>query len=539
MNKFWVFVAAVLSLIGIWTKECRALSVEGTTDKVSVKVMTSTDEINEKQALDVLVKFSMLNGWHIFAQNPGHIGRPTEVNWKLPEGYRLENVRWSKPKDFKKGKIIQHGYDTTAYYTATIVPTDRPERVQDLEVEIQWLACYEECIPEKMVRTLSLPITDLNLLPGNEWRNEMQTAQRSFETSDLPVDAPAYNLLLILVMAFAGGVILNFMPCIFPILTIKAISLVQGSIKPKQMRQEALLYTFGVVLSFLITAGILLFLRWQGEQVGWGFQLQSPLFVGIMLAVFIVVFLLLMDWIHLPNLFADKLGRVTASKKKISAFATGFFAVLIASPCTAPFMGIAIGYTLTQPTYVYFPVFIALALGYALPFALVGFFPKAVHKMLPRPGKWMAILKKIFAIPVLLTCLWLVWVLQSQLVLRSAAGGGTANLDWEAYNKAKVEKLVADGHAVFVDFTAKWCITCLANESLVLNSKDFEKLVKDKNILLFKADWTNDDPEITEALAAFGRNSVPLYVYYSGKDSGYVILPQLLTYKQVKSYLDK
>lgn len=534
MNRFFVIVLATLSLVFAFCRESRALVVEGTTDKVAVKVMTATDEINESQALDVLVKFTMRNGWHIFAENPGDIGRPTRVKWTLPEGYRLENVRWSMPKDFKKGKILQHGYDTTAYYSATIVPIDRPENVQNLKVEIDWLACREECVPEKMVRTLGLAVTDINLLPGNDWRNETELALRSFKTSDIPADAQTYNFLLIMFMAFVGGIILNFMPCIFPILTIKAISLVQGSIRPKEMRQEALLYTFGVVLSFGITAGILLLLRLQGEQVGWGFQLQSPLFVGIMLAIFIVVFLLLMDWIHLPPLFADKLGRVPASKKKISAFLTGFFAVLIASPCTAPFMGIAIGYTLTQPTYVYFPVFTALALGYALPFAMVGFFPKTVHKILPRPGKWMAVLKKIFAIPVLLTCFWLIWVLHSQLSVRNAPAG---NLVWEPYNKAKVEKLVADGHPVFVDFTAKWCITCLANESLVLYSPEFEKLAQSKKMLLFKADWTNDDPEITEALAAFGRNSVPLYVYYNGKDSGYVILPQLLTYKQLEHYI--
>ena len=537
MYKLFAIAMAGLSLVFASCRESQALAVEGTTDKVTVKVLTSTDEINETQALDVLVKFTMHNDWHIFAENPGSIGRPTEVKWRLPEGYRVENIRWSKPKDFKKGKIIQHGYDTTAYYSATIVPIDRPEKVQDLDVEVSWLACREECVPEKMVRTLSFAVTDVNLLPGTEWRNEEELALRSFKTADIPANAQAYNLLLIMIMAFTGGVILNFMPCIFPILTIKAISLVQGSIRPKEMRQEALLYMLGVVLSFLITAGILLLLRLQGEQVGWGFQLQSPLFVGVMLAIFIVVFLLLMDWIHLPPLFAYKLGRVTASKKKVSAFLTGFFAVLIASPCTAPFMGIAVGYTLTQPPYVYFPVFTALALGYALPFALVGFFPKTIHRILPRPGKWMAILKKIFAVPVFLTCLWLVWVLHSQLVIRNASSAGT--MVWEAYNKAKVEKLVADGHPVFVDFTAKWCITCLANETLVLHSPEFEKLAQSKKMLLFKADWTNDDPEITEALAAFGRNSVPLYVYYSGKDSGYVILPQLLTYKQVETYINK
>ena len=310
----------------------------------------------------------------------------------------------------------------------------------------------------------------------------------------------------------------------------------QGRLNHRQMRIDSLLYLAGVVLSFMIIAGFLAFLRAQGEYIGWGFQLQSPVFVAVILVIFVIVFFLLLDLIKVRNPFADRLGRISMSNRRIGAFATGFFAVLIASPCTAPFMGIAIGYTLMQPLYVYLPVFLSLSLGYALPFTLVGFFPKVLHKMLPRPGKWMDILKKVFAIPVFLTCLWLVWVLYNQTGRHAAGTASTA--EWQSYNARKVAELVDKGEPVFINFTAKWCITCLANEKLALDTSRFAELVQKHHIHLFKADWTNKDRHIAEALERYGRNSIPLYVYYDSENEDYVILPQLLTPGILNEYLD-
>lgn len=345
-----------------------------------------------------------------------------------------------------------------------------------------------------------------------------------------------FGLLMIMLMAFAGGLILNLMPCIFPILTIKVIALAQGSYNRYKARIESLLYFLGVVFSFFLIATILIWLRSQGEQIGWGFQLQSPVFVGVMIIIFSIIFLMLLDIVSLKNPFANKVGRISFKRQKINAFMTGFFAVLIASPCTGPFMGIAIGYTLSKPIYVYYPVFLALSVGYALPFVLAGLFPKFVHKFLPKPGKWMDILKKIFSIPVLLTVVWLFWVLFNQVNERK--GVLPSEILWQKYDAAKVEQLVANGEKVFVDFTAKWCITCLANEKIALQSEEFENLVKKHKIHTFKADWTNKSADIAQALASYGRNSIPLYVYYNGNDDNFVILPQLLTPQILKKYID-
>lgn len=533
-----LFVSCLLILSGVLAvcSESSALVSGGKTDKVEVSIITSTDKINVNQAIDVIVKFKMLNNWHIFAQNPGDIGRPTTVEWVLPEGYQVTNIRWSKPRDFIDEKITQYGYDNVAYYMASIIPAPRPEKNISMIAKISWLACHDECIPERIQRKLDFHVTGLNVMPSMEWLNESEAAERSLTTYSEVENSPEYNIMVIMLMAFLGGIVLNFMPCIFPILTIKAISLIQGSMNPREMKIESILYTIGVLISFLLMASVLVFLRMQGEHVGWGFQLQSPWFVAVMLIIFIIVFLMLLDLVSIRNPFANSVGRISLSKKKLNAFVTGFFAVLIASPCTAPFMGIAIGYTLTQPIYVYYPVFVALSLGYALPFASVGFFPRFLHRILPKPGKWMDVLKKIFAIPVFLTCAWLVWVLHSQT--NTGHMEAVEQMQWEVYNQQMVEKLVADGkQPVFIDFTAKWCITCLANERMVLDSKTFADLVKKHNIRIFKADWTNDNPEITRALAAYGRNSIPLYVYYDGKSKNAKILPQLLTSGIIKDYL--
>lgn len=502
------------------------------TDKVTVTMFTNFDKVHPGQNLEVLIKFTMHNGWHIFSQNPGDIGIPTAVKWSLPLGYEVKDEVWSIDRKFVNEGIEQFGYDKTAYYKAVIVTGGDVLGDAKLKAEVSWLACRDECIPEKVSIFAALPITEQDLQPNVQWNKVMQTAEHSFVPKILEMDV---NLWLAVLMAFAGGLILNFMPCIFPILTIKAISLAQSPYNRKKSRIEALLYTLGVVVSFLVIATVLVILRAQGEQIGWGFQLQSPIFVSIMIVIFFIIFLMLLDVITFRNPLGNKVGRISFKRQMLNSFMTGFFAVLIASPCTAPFMGIAIGYTLTAPVYIYYPVFLALSLGYALPFALVGLFPKAVHKILPRPGKWMDILKKIFAIPVLLTCFWLIWLLYNQVEVQRDAVVNSVR--WENYNSVKVADLVEKKEPVFIDFTAKWCITCLVNKKVALQSDAFAKLTKEHNIHLFRADWTNNDETIAAALERYGRNSIPLYIFYRGDSPNYKVLPQILTPGILEDYL--
>lgn len=516
---------AVLGMVLACCGKSFAFMQDYETDRVKVSLLTSFNEINPKQNLDVLVRFEMKNGWHIFAQNPGDIGLPTLIGWQLPKGFELGQVKWSRYQKFDMDGIVQYGYAHTAYYQTSIKPAAAAAGDVRFSGKITWLACQEECVPEKFLFDFSLPVTNQTQTTNADFEKASVAAEKLF--ADVPDNIQSQTLWGILLMAFLGGIILNFMPCIFPILTIKAISLAQGSINKTKSRIEALIYMGGVIASFLLIATLLVWLRSTGEQIGWGFQLQSPLFVIVMIVIFFIIFLMLLDVVNIKNPFANKVGRISFARRKANAFFTGFFAVLIASPCTAPFMGIAIGYTLSQPIYVYYPVFLALSVGYALPFTLASMFPKAVHKVLPKPGRWMEILKKVFAIPVFLTCIWLVWVLCNQMHMPAPKDANS--LHWEKFDVRKVETLVQKGKPVFIDFTAKWCITCLMNKKFSLQSETFSALVKENDIALFEADWTNYDEDISKALETYGRNSIPLYVYYGGNGNAYKVLPQLLT----------
>lgn len=528
MKKLNLFLA-ILGVALVFCGKSFAFMQDYNTNKVSVSIMTKNDAINPKADIDILVKFKMKNGWHIYSQNPGEIGIPTKIQWNLPEGYEIKNEQWSRDSKFVSDGIVQYGYGDIAYYRASIKPNAKTYGKTEIDGKITWLACKDECVKEKFLFNFTLPIVNQDLKPCDNFMEESITSQKLFMPEEPANNLADKNIFVVLAMAFLGGLILNFMPCIFPILTIKAISLAQGTINRTKSRIEALIYMAGVVVSFLLIASALVFLRYKGEQIGWGFQLQSPIFVIAMIVIFFIIFLMLLDVVNIRNPFANRVGRISFTRRKINAFMTGFFAVLIASPCTAPFMGIAIGYTLSQPIYIYYPVFLALSIGYALPFTLVGLFPKAVHKILPKPGKWMEILKKIFAIPVFLTCVWLVWVLYSQVGVDSKQT--MKAVDWQDYSAEKVDVLLKENKPVFIDFTAKWCITCLMNKKIALQSDSFVKLAYDKDINLFRADWTNDDANISKALEAYGRNSIPLYVYYSGDGINYKILPQLLTPK--------
>ena len=336
----------------------------------------------------------------------------------------------------------------------------------------------------------------------------------------------------ILLLAFLGGLILNFMPCVFPILSLKAVSLTKSTTESKHFK-NGILYLAGVLCCFALIAALLYLLRYGGYEVGWGFQLQSPIFVGIMLALFGILGLMMLDVIkwrdNSPIL--NLMNRLSG----INSFLTGFFAVLIASPCTGPFMGAAIGYALLQPQAHYFAIFLSLGLGYALPFTLLEIFPNILKHILPKSGHWTTVLKKILALPILLTAVWLGWILYHQL---KTADTAPVNSVWMPYNHEQAQQLIADGKPVFIDFTAKWCITCLMNEKTSLDTENFETLARRHNINLFKADWTNRNEQIGTVIKQYGRSGVPLYVYYPPHKQNLVILPQILTPGILRQTLD-
>ncbi len=394
------------------------------------------------------------------------------------------------------------------------------------------------------------------------------------------------SLLPAVALALAGGLILNLMPCVLPVLSVKALGLLRHARgRRAALRLHGLAYTIGVLASFALVAGTLLALRAGGEQLGWGFQLQSPIFVTLLAYVLFVMALGLSGVIVVGARWSGTGHALAVQPGYAGSFFTGALATVAATPCTAPFMSAAIGYAVTQPWTSALLIFEALGLGLALPYLLLTLLP-AWHRVLPAPGPWMARLEQLLAFPLYASVAWLVWVVSRQagpsgvaaalaglvliafavwllqisrtaragwrraatlaaLVLALGAAGAPA-LDalvgartaarttgadgpWEPFSAARLAELRAAGTPVFVNVTAAWCLTCLVNERVALRSGAVTEAFARKGVVRLKADWTRRDPAITQVLGAFGRNGVPLYLLYPASAAEPTVLPQILS----------
>lgn len=335
-----------------------------------------------------------------------------------------------------------------------------------------------------------------------------------------PADAP--GLVLAILFAFAGGLILNLMPCVLPVLSIKVLGLA-GQGDARAARTHGALYALGVLASFWLLAALLVALKALGHEIGWGFQLQSPVFVAFLAALFLALALNLSGVFEFGFLFP---GGFSSGRKKNShseAFLTGVLAVAVASPCTAPFMGAALGYALGEDAATALAIFTALGAGMAAPYVALAWQPRWL-RWVPKPGAWMVRFKQVLAMPLYATVVWLAWVFSVQVF----SGLEKPEKQWQAYSDARLAELASQGKPVFVDFTAAWCVTCQVNKQLVLGQADVEGAFRERGVVLLRADWTRLDAGITRALAALGRNGVPVYVLYSpGQEAK--LLPELLT----------
>ncbi len=401
--------------------------------------------------------------------------------------------------------------------------------------------------------------------------------------SDTSLDASAQlSLIAAVLLALSGGVLLNLMPCVFPILSMKVFAFAREA-DPYKSRRNGLFYSIGVVISFWLLAIVLMGLRSAGHEFGWGFQLQSPVIVASLALLFFVLALNLLDVFEMGSLVPSPLASISPRHPDVSAFFSGVLAVAVASPCTGPFMAVALGYAVTQPGWTSLAVFTSLGIGMALPYFLLAWF-SGIRKWLPRPGLWMVQLRQFLAFPLLATVIWLAWVLGVQagvsplidlllalwliglglwffgrfpsrlgktvswalalsilIPMANIAGSATSELTpqagkWEAYSQAKVEQRLGNGKTVFVDFTAAWCVTCQVNKKLVLNSDEIDQAFEQSGVVRMRADWTNRDPEITRALAHYGRSAVPMYLVLRPGQSP-ELLPELLTKSLVKAAL--
>jgi thiol:disulfide interchange protein len=412
-----------------------------------------------------------------------------------------------------------------------------------------------------------------------------------------PAGAANLGLLSAMLFAFGGGLILNLMPCVFPVLAMKAASLAGHGGANGEARRQGVAFGVGVLATFLALAGALIAVRAAGAEVGWGFQLQNPTVVAALALIMLAVALNLSGVFEVGTSLQGVGSGLAARDGLVGSFFTGVLAVVVAAPCTAPFMGPAIGWALTQPPIAALVVFLGLAIGFAAPFVAVAFVPALINR-LPRPGPWMDVFRKALAFPMYGAVAWLVWVLTVQagsdavprilgagillafalwiagaaqrrhamggssgalagvaavLSLLAVAGGAVwpayaeadgaggaeaAKLDEQAYTPEKLATLRAEGKTVLVNYTAAWCVSCQVNDQVALSTKPVSDALARNNAVYLKADWTKRDPLIAEELARFGRAGVPLYLVYGAKGGEPAILPSLLTPGIVVKALD-
>ncbi len=609
-------------------------------------------------SINIGLKVSMDKGWHTYWRNPGDSGGPIEIDWNLPKGFIVSDIKWPLPEKIEYPPLMTYGYEDFVIYPMVLsIPPDYSDDYFEMSADI--LICADVCIPEsgkissnlldiesdsliyewlESVPSKSLPIAtslnDNNLEIKFTFEKEIKeiyffpdendsidySSKQNFYKKDgsyylsiklfndefqnisgvFDIDGAGYNvsngmfddlneeglsLITALIFALIGGLILNLMPCVFPVISLKVLSFVSmGGSSPSKIRNHALIFTVGVIASFMLIALTIVLLKQAGNFVGWGFQLQSPLIVGLLSLVMVFISLILIT----ENSFGEsltKLGNIGSSQNGyFSSFLTGVLAVVVASPCTAPFMGAALGYALIQPSGETVPIFLSLSLGFSLPYLLLAVNPKLID-FLPKPGDWMVTLKEFFAFPMLATALWLLWVFSLQvnqvLVIFLLVGWLLLALnfwifqkDYKTINKViflgisiftmiyflpeteeiETEQNLIVGSATewyegieddlrnknqpyFINFTAAWCITCQSNEITAFSKDGFKSLLEEKNIEYVKADWTNRNDAITRSLKKYGRSGVPFYIYWEPGFENPKILPAILTDQIIKNNL--
>jgi len=507
-----------------------------------------------------------------------------------------ENLRISITGDAVKGGEFPQAYFFP--FSPTVIQHAAPQEIERGPDGLTLTLALAPNAPEETiggVLSLGGSAFEIEAVPGPVLAGA--TGLGSPKGVDVEGAAPLITLPAALAFAFLGGLILNLMPCVFPVLSMKAASLALHAHEARAARAQGLAFLAGVLVTFLALAGALIAAKAAGSAVGWGFQLQSPPVVAA-LALLMLLIALNLSGLFEIGLSAQGVGTGLASRSGLAgAFFTGSLAVVVAAPCTAPFMAAALGYAISQPAPLALLIFTSLGLGFALPFTALAFAPNLLKRM-PRPGAWMNIFKTALSFPMYGAAAWLAWVFAAQtgqmalaalfaaalvvavgawlfgqgqrqfalkpkvilqgalpvavaiaaLLLYPVARTATADdgvqaaqgaLPSEPWSPERVAALRAEGRPVFVDFTADWCVTCKVNEGAALSSKAVAQAFADNGVVFLKADWTKRDDVIAKALAEHGRAGVPLYLLYPAGGGDPRILPQLLTEGMVKAAVEE
>ena len=583
--------------------EEKAIAIQLLTNKETV---TSGNKSPSGESLLIGLEIITESGWHFYWAGIGtELLEPT-ISWNLPEGYKVEAVNHPKPSLFDYGGFMGYGYNGSTVFLYRLlrensviedyVLGDLPE----VTASVDWVLCKDVCIFGSEKVSLGWTVSDrdisteksalLNsLLESKELKQNKTLEKRFFEM----------GLSGWLLAAFLGGVILNLMPCVLPVLSIKVFSLIEhaGS-DPSKRFIHGLVYSVGVILSFIALAIVLMGLRSLGEEVGWGFQLQDPFFITFLIMLFFLLGLNMFGLFEIGTSLA-RLSNASISNRSdwLGSFATGVLAAVVGAPCVGPFIGGVSGIALQVDTGLGIFIFAMIGLGMAFPFLILSWVP-GLLRFLPKPGAWMVRFRQVMGGLLILSTAFLIWVVKqsvgfggvfmvfvlllfillagyllgrwrriseskvtqrraklASLVLILLPGfivgqhldqlyDESASKDivyedgvWVKWSESSVKAALDSGQGVFIDFTASWCLICQSNKALALRKKKTESLFEQYGIRLFVADWTQNDPEITRALESYGRSGVPLYILKT-PDGAEQILPQNLNYSLLETAVE-
>ena len=649
---------------------------------VKASLISDASSIAPGQKFRVGILYRIEPGWHIYWKHSGDSGIPTKIEWRLPEGFKAEDLQWPIPvREKEPGDLEVFVYENEVLLFATVVaPENLPAGPVEIGAKSDWLVCQSSCVPGSAQLSLQLKTgassgSDARqifdkysaLLPKslpNGWKATFARTGKNLQLqvtgvpSNTPIDffpippeeavlghvsssgdqvtipidsepqpinklagvlvvgsgeartgylidasgasvgsieAPAVSvslagLLQILGLAILGGLILNVMPCVLPVISLKIFGFVsEAGERPDKAFRLSMAFSLGILGCFAVLAVVAIVLRAAGAQVGWGFQFQDYRFV-VAIACIVFAFALNLFGVYEFSVSAKSTGglaRLAGGTGYNAAFFQGVFATILATPCTAPFLGTASAFAFAQPAWVTFSVFMFIGLGMASPYLILAINPKWLH-YLPKPGRWMVRVKQFMGFLLIATLLWLAWVLGqmkganavislgaillviaiiawikgsfwtpvspirtrisaaiSALVVVLLAAGAygfltkPSQLTWAKFSKSSLDQAVASGRPVFVDFTADWCITCKTNERFAIDTPQVRDAFSKNKVVLLKADWTNGDPEITEILRQHGRAGVPMYLVYPGGSKEPILLSEVITSQTILDALNK
>ena len=505
-------------------------------EHVSLELISSVNSIHKENNLHLGLYFKLDPGWKIYWKYPGKAGYPPNIDWTKSKNIKDLEILWPKPEKFKILGMESIGYSKEVILPIKLILENNNEELL-VNFDVDYLTCKKICIPFNDNLILNIPIGDGEISKYEKIINEyIDKSNYSNYSNFFNPD----SILFFLFIAFIGGVVLNFMPCVFPVLSLKiynVLSQQQENISDKTIKRNFLATILGIIFSFFILSLLIVFLKKIGHSFGWGFQFQSPIFLFFMILILILFSLNLVDVfsIDIPIIFKKFLNRIINLNKKSSEFFQNFFLgsfiTILSTPCSAPFIGTAIGFAFVSPNQIIFLIFFCISLGLSSPYIILATKPQ-ILSFLPKPGLWMRKFKYFLSLLLILTAIWLSKTLLIQI---NTISNDSKNNNWINFDTIKLSELINENNIVFVDITADWCLTCFYNKKTVLDRKKVKNIFETYDVKKIRGDLTKPNREINKYINSFGRFGIPFNVIYSSSAPQGILLPEVLTVQNLLS----